>query len=72
MLVENTTAAALPTSFRVVPRKPELTETTPTSSERPGVNDINTPAKQVKTLTATRWIRSFSSWPGCSWRRRCS
>ena len=59
VLVENTTAAALPTSFRIVPLKPELTETIAKEFKNvPGVKGINTPAKQVKTLlTATRWIR---------------
>jgi cell division transport system permease protein len=59
VLVENTTADALPTSFRVVPLKPELTATIAKEFENvPGVKGINTPAKQVKTLlTATRWIR---------------
>jgi cell division transport system permease protein len=59
VLVENTTADALPTSFRIVPLKPELTETIAKEFKNvPGVKGINTPAKQVKTLlTATRWIR---------------
>jgi cell division transport system permease protein len=59
VLVENTTADALPTSYRVVPLKPELTEIIRKEfSNVPGVKGINTPAKQVKTLlTATRWIR---------------
>ena len=59
VLVENTTADALPTSFRVVPCKPELTATIAKEFENvPGVKAINTPAKQVRTLlTATRWIR---------------
>jgi cell division transport system permease protein len=59
VLVENTTADALPTSFRVVPLKPELTATIAKEFDHvPGVKGINTPAKQVKTLlTATRWIR---------------
>jgi cell division transport system permease protein len=59
VLVENTTADALPTSFRVVPLKPELTATVAKEFDNvPGVKGINTPAKQVKTLlTATRWIR---------------
>jgi len=59
VLVENTTADALPTSFRVVPLKPELTATIAKEFDNvPGVKGINTPAKQVKTLlTATRWIR---------------
>src|SRR5258708_4114531 len=59
VLVENTTADALPTSYRVVPTKPELTATIANEFDHvPGVKAINTPAKQVKTLlTATRWIR---------------
>jgi cell division transport system permease protein len=59
VLVENTTAEALPTSFRVVPVKPELTETIRKEFENvPGVKAINTPAKQVKNLlNVTRWIR---------------
>ena len=59
VLVENTTADALPTSFRVVPVKPQLTESIRKEFENvPGVKGINTPAKQVKTLlNVTRWIR---------------
>ncbi|MDQ1511935.1 MAG: cell division transport system permease protein [Actinomycetota bacterium] len=59
VLVENTTADALPTSFRVVPLKPELTATIAKEFENvPGVKGINTPAKQVRTLlNVTRWIR---------------
>jgi cell division transport system permease protein len=59
VLVENTTAAALPTSFRVVPTQPQLTAEVANQFQNvPGVDAINTPAKQVKTLlTATRWIR---------------
>ena len=59
VLVENTTADALPTSFRVVPTKPQLTVTIAKEFENvPGVKAINTPEKEVKTLlTATRWIR---------------
>jgi len=59
VLVENTTADALPTSFRVVSVKPELTATIAQEFENvPGVKGINTPAKQVKTLlNVTRWIR---------------
>ena len=59
VLVENTTAEALPTSFRVVPTKPELTAIIANEfKDVPGVKGINTPAKQVRTLlTATRWIR---------------
>ena len=59
VLVENTKAEALPTSFRVVPVKPQLTESIRKEFENvPGVKGINTPAKQVKTLlNVTRWIR---------------
>ncbi len=59
VLVEATTADALPTSYRVVPRRPELTTTIQKEFEHvPGVKAVNTAAKQVKTLlTATRWIR---------------
>jgi cell division transport system permease protein len=59
VLVENTTADALPTSYRVVPSKPQLTATIAKEFENvPGVKAINTPEKEVKTLlTATRWIR---------------
>jgi cell division transport system permease protein len=52
VLVENTTASALPTSFRVVPSRPELTATIAKEFENVP------PAKEVKSLlTATRWIR---------------
>ena len=49
----------LPTSFRVVPFKPQLTTTVAQEfTNVPGVKAVNTAAKQVKTLlTATRWIR---------------
>jgi cell division transport system permease protein len=59
VLVENTKAEALPTSFRVVPVRPQLTESIRKEFENvPGVKGINTPAKQVKTLlNVTRWIR---------------
>jgi cell division transport system permease protein len=59
VLVENTNADALPESFRVVPTKPQLTTTIANQFQNvPGVDQINTPAKEVKTLlTATRWIR---------------
>jgi cell division transport system permease protein len=59
VLVENTTAAALPTSYRVVPCKPELTATIAKEFDNvPGVKGINTPAKQVRALlNVTRWIR---------------
>jgi cell division transport system permease protein len=59
VLVENTSADALPTSFRVVPFKPQLTTTVADEfTNVPGVKAVNTAAKQVKTLlTATRWIR---------------
>jgi len=59
VLVENETPAGLPTSFRVVPIKPQLTTTIGNEFQNvPGVKQINTPAKQVKTLlNVTRWIR---------------
>jgi len=59
VLVENTKAEALPTSFRVVPVRPQLTESIRKELENvPGVKLINTPAKQVRTLlNVTRWIR---------------
>jgi cell division transport system permease protein len=59
VLVENTTADALPTSYRVVPCKPELTEIIRKEfTNVPGVKGVNTPAKQVRTLlNVTRWIR---------------
>lgn len=59
VLVENTTPAALPTSYRVVPTKPQLTAIIANEFKNvPGVSQVNTPAKAVKgLLTATRWIR---------------
>jgi cell division transport system permease protein len=59
VLVENTKPEALPTSFRVVPVRPQLTESIRREFENvPGVKSINTPLKQVKTLlNVTRWIR---------------
>jgi cell division transport system permease protein len=59
VLVENETPEGLPTSFRVVPIKPQLTTTIGNEFQNvPGVKQINTPAKQVKTLlNVTRWIR---------------
>jgi cell division transport system permease protein len=59
VLVENTSPSALPTSFRVVPIKAQLTTTIANEFQNvPGVDSVNTPAKQVKgLLTATRWIR---------------
>ena len=59
VLVENETPDGLPTSFRVVPTKPQLTTTIGNEFQNvPGVKQINTPAKQVKTLlNVTRWIR---------------
>jgi cell division transport system permease protein len=59
VLVENETPAGLPTSFRVVPIKPQLTTAIGNEFQNvPGVKQINTPAKQVKTLlNVTRWIR---------------
>jgi cell division transport system permease protein len=59
VLVENETPDGLPTSFRVAPIKPQLTTTIGNEFQNvPGVKQINTPAKQVKTLlNVTRWIR---------------
>ena len=59
VLVENETPAGLPTSFRVVPVKPEFTTVIGNSFQNvPGVDQINTPAKEVKTLlNVTKWIR---------------
>jgi cell division transport system permease protein len=59
VLVENETPEGLPTSFRVVPVKPELTASISNEFENvPGVDQINTPAKEVKTLlNVTKWIR---------------
>ena len=59
VLVENETPEGLPTSFRVVPVKPEYTTTIGNSFQNvPGVDQINTPAKEVKTLlNVTKWIR---------------
>ena len=75
VLVENTTAAALPSRSASCPQAPQLTTTVGNEFENvPGVKAINTPAKQVKTLlNVTRWIRwAFFLWPACCWRRRCS
>lgn len=59
VLVENETPAGLPTSFRVVPIKPQLTSVIASEFQNvPGVNTVNTPAKEVKTLlNVTKWIR---------------
>ena len=59
VLVENETPEGLPTSFRVVPIKPQLTTTIGNEFQNvPGVDQINTPAKEVKTLlNVTKWIR---------------
>ena len=59
VLVENEPASGLPTSFRVVPIKPQLTSVIANEFQNvPGVNVINTPAKEVKTLlNVTKWIR---------------
>ncbi len=59
VLVQNIGPTNLPTSFRVVPKSPQLTQVVNDEFQnRPGVDKIFTPAKQVKTLlTATRWIR---------------
>ncbi len=59
VLVANETPAGLPTSFRVVPIKPQLTAVIANEFQNvPGVNAVNTPAKEVKTLlNVTKWIR---------------
>jgi cell division transport system permease protein len=59
VLVENETPAGLPTSFRVVPKTPQLTNVVGNEFKNvPGVAQINTPAKEVKTLlNVTKWIR---------------
>jgi len=59
VLVENETPAGLPTSFRVVPIKPQLTSVIASEFQNvPGVSAVNTPAKEVKTLlNVTKWIR---------------
>jgi cell division transport system permease protein len=59
VLVENQTPAGLPTSFRVTPKAPQLTSTIGNEFNNvPGVDQINTPAKEVKTLlNVTKWIR---------------
>jgi len=54
VLVENT-RRRLPTSYRVVPCKPELTKTIADEFDHvPGVKGINTPAKQVRALLNVR------------------
>jgi cell division transport system permease protein len=59
VLVENETPAGLPTSYRVVPTKPQLTSVIAGEFQNvPGVSAVNTPAKEVKTLlNVTKWIR---------------
>jgi cell division transport system permease protein len=59
VLVENEPASGLPTSFRVVPVKPQLTSVIANAFQNvPGVDAVNTPAKEVKTLlNVTKWIR---------------
>ena len=59
VLVENEPASGLPTSYRVVPIKPQLTSVIANEFQNvPGVDTVNTPAKEVKTLlNVTRWIR---------------
>ncbi len=58
-LVASESPAALPTSYRVVPKSPQLTRTIGDEFQNvPGVDQINTPAKQVKALlNVTKWIR---------------
>jgi cell division transport system permease protein len=59
VLVENETPAGLPTSYRVTPNTPQLTASISSEFQNiPGVDQINTPAKEVKTLlNVTKWIR---------------
>jgi cell division transport system permease protein len=59
VLVENETPAGLPTSYRVTPNTPQLTASISNEFQNvPGVDQINTPAKEVKTLlNVTKWIR---------------
>jgi len=59
VLVENEPASGLPTSYRVVPIRPQLTTVIANEFQNvPGVKAVNTPAKEVKTLlNVTRWIR---------------
>lgn len=50
-LVKNITASALPPSFRVVPRKAELTEVVQRRYENePGVDQVSTPAEALQGL----------------------
>jgi len=51
--------SGLPESYRVTPIKPELTAVIANEFQNvPGVDTINTPAKEVKTLlNVTKWIR---------------
>jgi len=59
VLVENETPAGLPTSYRVTPKSPQFTSEIGAEFQNvPGVDQINTPAKEVKTLlNVTKWIR---------------
>jgi cell division transport system permease protein len=56
---ENPDGTGLPESFRVAPKTAELTTVVGNEFENvPGVDQINTPAKSVKTLlNVTKWIR---------------
>ncbi len=56
---ENPDGSGLPESFRVAPKTAELTTVVGNEFENvPGVDQINTPAKSVKTLlNVTKWIR---------------
>jgi cell division transport system permease protein len=58
-LIESTTPADLPTSFRVAPREAELTEQIAKQFDTfTGVDEVITAQKTVdRILTATRWIR---------------
>src|ERR1700690_3698987 len=58
-LVESTKPSDLPESFRVAPKRAELTEVLASSyTDQPNVDPVITAAQQIKRLlTATRWIR---------------
>jgi cell division transport system permease protein len=58
-LVETSSPETLPTSFRVKPISPDYTTEIGNEFQNvPGVDQVNTPAKQVRTLlNVTKWIR---------------
>ncbi len=60
-LIENVRAQDLPSSFRVAPTDPEVTEQIVVRFEgRNGVDEIVTAQEQIdKILTATRWLRTM-------------